>query len=73
MLTSEQVNKFQLLYKERFGEKISREEAYEQGVGLVNLFKLIHRPVKLRELEQLKIRRRELHAGKINLIKNNGK
>ena len=31
MLSDQQITKFQMLYKDRFGKEISREEAYEQG------------------------------------------
>jgi hypothetical protein len=33
MLSDEQIKKFQMLYKNRFGKEISREEAYEKGVA----------------------------------------
>lgn len=41
MLTEKQVLKFQRIYKERFGKEISKKEAYEQGIKLVNLMQII--------------------------------
>ncbi len=40
-ISDKQVEKFQLLYKECFGEEISKETAYEEGYNLVNLIKLV--------------------------------
>ena len=59
MLSNEQVTKFQTLYKNRFGKKISREEAYEQGVKLIRLVELIYKPMTEAEYQQLQERRRE--------------
>ncbi len=44
MLSDEQIIKYQKLYKNRFGKKISREKAYEQGVKLVRLVELVYKP-----------------------------
>jgi len=59
MLSNEQITKFQTLYKNRFGRKISREEAYEQGVKLMRLVELIYKPMTEAEYQQLQERRRE--------------
>ncbi len=59
MLSNEQITKFQTLYKNRFGRKISREEAYEQGVKLMRLVELIYKPMTEGEYQQLQERRRE--------------
>jgi len=59
MLSDEQITKFQTLYKNRFGKKISREEAYEQGVKLIRLVELIYKPMTEAEYQQLQERRRE--------------
>lgn len=45
MLSEEMVLKFQKLYKEKFGEEISKEEAYEQGIKLLKLIQVIYRPL----------------------------
>lgn len=59
MLTNQQVTKFQMLYKNRFNKKISREEAYEQGVKLIRLVELIYKPMTEAEYQQLQKRRLE--------------
>jgi len=59
VLDNEQITKFQTLYKNRFGKKISREEAYEQGVKLIRLVELIYKPMTEAEYQQLQERRRE--------------
>ena len=43
-LTEDQITKFQTLYLDRFGKKISRAEALDKGVKLVGLMKLICEP-----------------------------
>ena len=59
MLTDEQIKKFQLLWKNRFGKKIGREETYEKGAKLIRLIELIYRPMTENEYKQLQKRRRE--------------
>jgi len=59
MLSHEQITKFQTLYQNRFGKKISREEAYEQGVKLIRLIELIYKPMTEVEYQQLQERRQE--------------
>jgi hypothetical protein len=46
LLTDEQVSDFQRIYKDRFGKTINRKDAYEQGAKLVNLMKLIYKPIQ---------------------------
>ena len=58
MLTNQQVTRFQKLYKTRFNKKISREEAYKQGVKLIRLVELIYQPMTEAEYQQLQERRR---------------
>lgn len=59
MLSDESIKKFQALYKKRFSEEISREEAYEQGVKLRRLVEIIYQPMTKEELKELQARRRE--------------
>ena len=59
MLSDEQITKFQMLYKKHFGKKISREEAYEQGVKLMRLVELIYKPMTEKEYQQLQEYRRK--------------
>ncbi len=44
MIPEEQLEKFQTLYKERFGKEISKEEAYEKGIKLIRVVELLHKP-----------------------------
>ena len=60
MLSNQQINQFQLLWKNRFGEEISREEAYEEGTKLVQLLKLVYKPMTENEYKQLQKRREEI-------------
>lgn len=41
MLTEKQIQEFQIIYKKKFGKEISSKKAYEQGIKLVNLMKII--------------------------------
>jgi hypothetical protein len=59
MLSDEQITKFQILYKNRFGKEISREEAYGKGAKLIRLIELIYKPMTEAEYRQLQERRRE--------------
>ena len=59
MLSDEQIKKFQELYKKNFGKDISQEEAYEQGIKLIRLVKLIYKPTTQGTHERLKKRRKE--------------
>ena len=49
MLTDEQIKKFQELYKNRFGEEISREVAYEIAMKLIQLIELVYKPTEDKE------------------------
>ena len=44
--SNETIEKFQNIYFEEFKEEISREEAYEKFLRLVNLLRVILRPSK---------------------------
>jgi hypothetical protein len=59
MLTNEQIEKFQLIYRKRFGKEISREEAYEKGTKLMRLVELTYKPMTQEEYELLQKRRQE--------------
>lgn len=51
VLTDEQVASFQSLYKKNFGEEISKEEAYAQGVKLIQLVQAVYKPIRKEDLE----------------------
>ncbi len=59
MLSDEQIIKFQMLYKNRFGKEISRQEAYEKGAKLIRLVELIYKPMTEAEYQKLQERRQE--------------
>ncbi len=59
MLSDEQIKKFQMLYKKRFGREISREEALEQGTKLLRLVELVYKPMTEDELKMVERRRKE--------------
>ena len=59
MLSNEQITKFQMLYRNRFGKEINRADAYEQGVKLVRLVELVYKPMTETEYWQLQKRRQE--------------
>lgn len=59
MLSDEQITKYQMLYKNRFGKEISREEAYEQGAKLIRLVELTYKPMTEEEYRRLQKRRKE--------------
>ena len=75
MLTNEQVDKFQDIYRKRFGKEISRADALEKGIKLVRLMEIIYKPITEKEFEELQKRRSKI-MGKDFIIKKskiNGK
>ena len=44
-LKKEAIREFQEIYKEKFGEEISDQRALELGNNLLNLFKVIYKPI----------------------------
>ncbi len=66
MLSHEQITKFQMLYKNRFGKEISREDAYEKGTKLFRLVELVYKPMTEAEYKRLQERRRATGGSKLN-------
>ena len=60
MLSEKQITKFQTLYKNRFGVAISREQAYEKGIKLIRLVKLIYKPITEKDCQELQKRRKKI-------------
>lgn len=54
MLTDNQIVKFQLLWKQRFNQEISREKALREGLSMITLITAICRPVNEAEYQKLK-------------------
>lgn len=59
MLSDEQITTYQMLYKNRFGKKISREKACEDGESLIQLMKLIYKPITEAQYQQVHEHRRK--------------
>lgn len=58
-LDDKQIQKFQLLWKQRFGEKISKSDALEKGIKLLRLVELVYHPISEAEYQELQERRRK--------------
>ncbi len=52
MLSNESIKEYQKIYKKKFGEEISYEGARKQGTDLVELMKLVYKPIKKSELKK---------------------
>lgn len=48
-ISDEKIEEYRKIYKEEFGKEISKEEARRQGTNLVNLMKLIYKPITKEE------------------------
>jgi len=44
VLSNSQIRKFQEIYLKTYGNRISREEAYDMGIKLINMMKIIYIP-----------------------------
>ena len=60
VLSDEQVEQFRQLYFKRYSKEISKEDAYEQGIKLIAMLKLIYKPMPLQEYEAIQKRRLEM-------------
>jgi hypothetical protein len=45
-LTKEDINKYKEIYRQEFGEDISDQEAFEQATNLINMMRVVYRPIK---------------------------
>lgn len=70
MLSDEQIKEFREIYKEQFGTEISKEDAYENGIKLLRLMRIICTPVEKKTRE--KIQKDDFLARKV-IIKNKPK
>lgn len=56
VLSDEQINEFQEIYKEHFGTEISKEEALKNGLKLLQLIRILYTPAgKTTQLKTEKI------------------
>lgn len=55
-LSDEKIIEFQNIYKEHFGKEISKKDALEQGIKLLQLISALYRPkdISARHIELLK-------------------
>lgn len=53
MISSEQITKFQELYKRHFGKELSTEEAYQSAAKLLRLVEIIYKPMTQEEFEMV--------------------
>ncbi|MFA6096848.1 MAG: hypothetical protein WC788_04440 [Candidatus Paceibacterota bacterium] len=54
MITDDQIAKYQFLWKQRFNEEISKEEALKEGLKLITLITAICCPEDEAEFQRLK-------------------
>jgi len=60
MISKEHLERFKVLYKNRFGVEISDQEALEKGTSLIRLMELIYKPMTQEEYDLVQKRRKEL-------------
>jgi hypothetical protein len=53
-LSKQAIDEFKAIYKEEFGENIDDKKAYELAVDLLNLFKIIYRPIPKHDTDEKK-------------------
>ena len=53
MLTDKHISNFQEIYFQEFGEKISKEEALEQGTKLLQLVRTVYQPMTEEDYEKI--------------------
>lgn len=59
VLSDEDITKFQALYKSEFGLEITKEDAYEKGIKLLQLMSAIYKPMTQDEYELVQKHRKE--------------
>ena len=59
-ISPEKIIEFQKLYKEQFKQDITPEEAYEKGMILLRLMKIIYQPMTKKELNIILDRKKNL-------------
>ncbi len=59
VLSDENIIAFQALYKERFGIDLSKEEAYAQGMQLLQLVSIVYRPMTTEDFETIQAQHAE--------------
>lgn len=59
VLTNDDIKKFQAIYLDQYGIEISEEDAYEQGIKLLTLMKLIHNPMTSEQMDTIQQHRKD--------------
>ncbi len=59
VLSDEDIAKFQSLYMSEFGMEISKEDAYEKGIGLLRLMSAAYKPMTPEEYKAAQEHRRD--------------
>ncbi len=52
-LTNKQIAEFRRMYKKHFGIELTEMEAISQGLDLVSLIKLVHKPIKKEDYKKI--------------------
>lgn len=61
-LSEEDITEFQEIYKEEFGEEISREESYNKAIRMLRLLEVVYKPSTKEEWEELRERSRKMRT-----------
>lgn len=59
VLSDKDILELQQLYKEEFGLTISKKDAYEKGIQLLNLMSAVYKPMTEQEFETIQQHRKD--------------
>lgn len=59
MLSKQAIDKFKEIWKSEFGHEISDDHALEQGTNLLNLMRVVYRPIKKEWLDSYNTKLKE--------------
>jgi hypothetical protein len=57
MITTEQLEKFKAIYRKEFGKDISNQDALDSATKLVNLMRIVYKPITQKDYDEFKKRR----------------
>ncbi len=58
VLSDADIERFQAIYRERFGKEINKQDAYEQGIALLRMLRAVYKPMTQEELDFIQERRK---------------
>ena len=61
-LSDDDLDEFRRIYKNEFGEDITREEAREKGSSLLRLVKAVYKPITQKQVDDLEERDRSAES-----------